>query len=302
MKATVILLLVGLLPSVIVSFVAGPVCRCRRDGYRRASSVTAAANNEKDDLWSEILQRFQGDFDNYRQVVDDRQQGLEPKAGGGHENIHCTLVPVSESARLAAFYFDGTPHAIFRFRFYQLQKVENETAVDTVLYTLHPDLERQLRQNAGSPMEWKTIFDDFQDDKKTYLLPKCDVRWSWRRDPELHAYAQEENGIHAVMVHGQAIVESQMLPGKSILIKDQLSLWPDALWIHDRGFDVDTGDFIYGNQRNIPYQLDRVASIVNGKREVTDRELQWTLGPSFRTTDEYEKMIDGMGGPSIPKR
>ena len=61
------------------------------------------------------------------------------------------------------------------------------------------------------------------------------------------------------MEHGQASVGSQMVPGQTILIKDQLSLWPDQLWILDRGLDSNTGAFIYGNQRNVPYMLQLMA-------------------------------------------
>ena len=79
----------------------------------------------------------------------------------------------------------------------------------------------------------------------------CDVRWTWSRDPVLHSYAagkQQDGDMHAVMVHGEALVDSQMVPGQTILIRDQLSLWNDRLWIHDRGFHPHTGAFIYGNQ------------------------------------------------------
>ena len=71
-------------------------------------------------LMTPLLDWFQGDFDNYRQVVEDRRQNRLPREGGGHEHIHCTLVPVTRDSRLAAFYFDGAPTAIFRFRYYRL--------------------------------------------------------------------------------------------------------------------------------------------------------------------------------------
>jgi len=69
-------------------------------------------------IWGRLLEWFQGDFDNYAQVFEDRKNGLLPRDGGGHEHFHCTLVPVTESSRLAAFFFDGNPNRIFRFRYY----------------------------------------------------------------------------------------------------------------------------------------------------------------------------------------
>ena len=132
----------------------------------------------------------------------------------------------------------------------------------------------------------------------------------------LHAYAAEAShetpaGLHAVMVHGEAVVESQMVPGQTIRIKDQLSLWPDQLWIHDRGFDPVTGAFIYGNQREVPYVLERVADIQDGvnddnnhklARVVTDPALAWTMGSEYRTTQEYEANMAVIGGPSRPSK
>jgi hypothetical protein len=318
---------------------------------------------EDSSLWDALLDRFQGDFDNYAQVVDDRAQGLLPREGGGHEHIHCVLVPVNADSRLAAFYFDGVPGAIFRFRYYHL--VPTDTAdsggydpassssssslplVDTVLYTLHPDLEKQLRQ-CPDPLEWPKLFHNFSPppsstsdstdiaDPKITLLEACDVRWSWKRDPIQHAYAaavehdnensnddgtnaNSKSGIHAVMVHGSATVQSQMMPGQDILIKDQLSLWRDTFWIHDRGYDPETMAFIYGNQRGVPYRLQRVTKVndVNAdadvpeqdqqqkpknRRVVVDPSLAWTLGPNYRTEKEYEEKMAVIGGPSSRKK
>jgi hypothetical protein len=257
-------------------------------------------------LWNEVRSWFQGDFDNYNQVVEDRQQGMHPREGGGHENIHCTLVPLSDSTRLASFYFDGTPSAIFRFRYYNLvpyiSDESDQCFVDTMLYSLNPHLESQLRQKACEPLEWKSIFESFDSSDRVRLLPDCEVRWSYKRDPVLHSYAVDDGtGIHAVMVNGKAIVESQVSPGQQILILDQLSLYSSQLYIHDRGFDPVTGAFVYGNRRNVPYQLDRVADIRGNQRLVVNEGLQWTLGPSYRSMDEYRRRIDAMGGMSNPR-
>lgn len=308
-------LLVSFLSTNAFSLSRCSVSFCNRQLLRMtttSSDTTASSNQKNSDLWETLLSRFQGDFDNYHQVLQDRQEGMLPKEGGGHEHIHCTLVPVANDARLAAFYFDGIPNAIFRFRYYHLRPIYNERnelrAVDTILYTLNPQLETQLRLKSTEPLVWPEIFRDFGPDR-TILLPNCDVRWSWEMDPVQHSYAasytssQDAAGIHAIMVHGQAIVDSQMAPGTKILIKDQLSLWSDEFWIHDRGYDPDDpGKFIYGNQRGIPYRLDRVTQITaEGERTVTSEELQWTLGPSFRTDAIYKEKLDAIGGPSAKR-
>lgn len=284
--------------------------------FMRSRTILGGKNTEKADttsttnkvtdcdseLYRTLLARFQGDFDNYNQVVEDRKKGLLPRELGGHEHIHCSLVPVSETTRLAAFYFDGVPEAIFRFRFYELVPI-NENEVDTILYVLHPDLEAQLRQSSN-PMAWPAIYNSFDQEERILLLPKCDVRWSFSLDPVQHKYAvnEAENGIHAIMVQGQALVESQMMPGQKILIKDQLSLWEEALWIHDRGYNPDTMEFIYGNQKGIPYRLERVANMDENGRKVVDESLAWTMGSNFRTDEEYASKLKVVGGGSRPKR
>ena len=82
-----------------------------------------------------------------------------------------------------------------------------------------------------------------------------------------------------------AIVDSiSMIPGKRILIKDELSLWDNEFWINDRGYDPDYHNddgnnyipednsfhndnvclpFVYGNRRGVPYKLQRVTTFVN---------------------------------------
>jgi hypothetical protein len=319
----------------------------------QSNTTAATTTTTKTNLLETLLLWFQGDFDNYRQVVIDRQNGLLPREYGGHEHIHCSLIPVSYQSRLAAFYFDGIPNAIFRFRFYNLQSsfYNHQPTVDTILYTLSNDLERKLR-TCTDPMMWPEIFknhvievsgvtieqkgDDQLDivqlaiqSKCVTLLPNCDVRWSWERDAIQHSYVFEvENlqnndssdnnttkcGIHAVMVHGEALVDSQMIPGQKILIKDQLSLWEDQLWIHDRGFHPDTGAYIYGNQNEIPYRMQRVSyikqyndtssrnnNIDKSRRNeivVSDPEIAWTLGNNYRTQVEYDTNMERIGGSS----
>jgi len=291
------------------------------------------------DFFTALLERFQGDFDNYNQVLEDRKEGMLPREGGGHEQIHCLLLPVfvasslmtpspndvignRKAARLAAFYFDGIPQRIFRFRYYALS--ETKAGADMKLYCLSPTLEGQLRA-MDDPMDWIAAFENYaskhgdENEPAVTLLEKCDVRWSSELDPIQHEYALKRNreieqnekhndladlGIHAVMTYGEATVDSTMMPGQKIRIMDQLSLWEDQFWIHDRGFDPETGAFIYGNQRGIPYRLERVANILQNKsgdinstkRQVVNEPLQWTLGPTWRTEEEYEAKLDALGG------
>ena len=302
-----------------------------------ASTSSPTDDDHYDLIHKYLMEYFQGDFDNYKQVVDDRKQNLLPREGGGHEHFHCTLVPITNSSRLAAFYFDGNPQRIFRFRYYQIMTRETKTkpvgddkdghhtGIEMKLHTLHPELEELLKSQSEDPICWPNLFQQFQPkdptEDKVNLLPKCEISWSLEKDPIQHAYTKDVpeeddneellNSLHAVMVYGEAIVNSTIVPGMAIRILDQLSLYPDVFYINDRGFDPSSGAYIYGNQRGVPYCLQRVAQFlpivtssneddqsIELQRKVTNKDLQWTIGPQWRSEKEYESKIDCIGGPS----
>ena len=47
--------------------------------------------------------------------------------------------------------------------------------------------------------------------------------------------------------------------GREIVVRDDVSLWPDALWVNDRGHDKETGEYVYGNINDVPYKMQRVS-------------------------------------------
>jgi hypothetical protein len=67
------------------------------DTEQNSSNGDTLQQQLQSSIWKGLSDWFQGDFDNYAQVVEDRKQKLEPREGGGHEHFHCTLVPVTES-------------------------------------------------------------------------------------------------------------------------------------------------------------------------------------------------------------
>ena len=89
----------------------------------------------------------------------------------------------------------------------------------------------------------------------------------------------------ATMDGGGCVVESERAPGSFIRVEDDLRLDPKRLLINDRGFDVDTGAFVYGNQRGVPYDMRRVAATATDEGSLGlegegegDTDLAWTLG------------------------
>lgn len=267
-------------------------------------------------VWKVLSKWFQGDFDNYAQVVEDRKKNLLPRESGGHEHFHCTLIPVTESTRLAAFFFDGNPDRIFRFRYYEMMPPSGDNGdVEMMLNTLHPDLEKVLKADASNPLNWPSIFENFspkENEPKVTRLKNCEICWSFEIDPVQHSYLTDtpENDVedtseslHAIMVNGPTIVNSTIVPGMQIRIVDQLSLYQDVFYINDRGFDPITGSFIYGNHREVPYRLERVSTISPTpqglERAITNSDLEWTLGPEYRSPEEYERKLESIGGPSV---
>ena len=311
------------------------------------------------DYYSNLLSTFKGDFDNYDQVIQDRLHGLKPREGGGHEHIHCTLVPCPQQHNnhqgqqqqsqwvLAAFYFNGNPQKIFRFRMYQLvQPISNELPVRMKLNTLLPHVERQLRECSEKPCIWwkelwkiwfkeNSIDIQQQTDVKEWnklqvegipsmvsSLKGCDVLWEPNWEPSKHTYLYNKeydddaitdiplptggDSYHATIEAGQkgAIVDSiSLIPGKRILIKDELSLWNNEFWINDRGYDPDDDDmpFVYGNQRGVPYKLQKVSNFITShanidielelQRELVNSDLEWTLGEKYRTKELFQQKM-----------
>ena len=336
-------------------------------GNLSSSTARAAIHNNpmlhqtSSKLFRDLLENFQGDFDNFNQVVSDRSNGLTPGVGGGHEHIHCTLIPqnlfVSHNNRksetipldhhhggdwvLAAYYFDGLPERIFRFRLYELldgarvddnifSSESNEDLVIMKLYTLLPSIEGRLRSIGSDPLKWWDIIngsvggtlDVHSQSEACKLLQGCEVVWKSNPDPMRHIYlehglpnnapnntkylATSSSVAHAFMVKDSVEIDSQMAPGTKILVKDELSLWRQELLINDRGYDLD-GNYIYGNQRGVPYRMNRVACIKSGKstksedspqvnRMVVEDDLAWTLGPNWRTEDVYQSKLLMVGG------
>ena len=241
---------------------------------------------------------------------------------------------------MAAFYFDGLPDRIFRFRLYSLWSRDDDdgnsecsgsangsttqdaeeaaTATTTApcgmtLYSLSAETEGMLRGLSGRPMEWGAALERYLGSASPVEpfreLSGCDVEWTPDPDPDRHAYAygtssrlHPDDAHHAVMVNGEATIPSMMNPGSLIRVVDELSLWSDDFWINDRGFDPDTGNFIYGNQKGVPYKMRRVASLVGvgtkQERRIDNEELAWTLGDEFRSVEQYKEKMDAIGGMS----
>jgi len=193
----------------------------------------------RDDLFSTLVSRFQGDFDNYHQVVQDRKMGLAPRQGGGHEHFHVTFIPmpidlipeetflmekhddISATAIVASYYFDGMPDRIFRLRMYIIYCDDDEEhrqqTVQMRLYNFCPTLEKSLRQNSDNALEnWIKIISDHVNENGSDSfkeLNRCDIEWTKNPDEIRHAYLNKfssmlsNKGKESVPIHAKMIYD-----------------------------------------------------------------------------------------------
>jgi len=207
-----------------------------------------------------VLQYFQGHFDNYAQVAANEAAGLEPRHGGGHEHIHCTLRPVPMDGAeaggthvLASYYFNGQPAAVFRERLYAFDALDADeqfgACVRMSIYKLREPIVAQLRA-AGGVAGYSAddvAFGAACDLSDELRVRDADVFWRWC-DGRFEGHMRTE-----------AITITSERTGKPIVVRDDVALWPDALWVNDRGHDAETGEYVYGNIRGVPFKLERVA-------------------------------------------
>lgn len=200
----------------------------------------------------EFLSRFQGHFDNHAQVTTNEAAGRAPRHGGGHEHIHCLLrsVPVlgadaGDTHVLASYYFNGQPGAIFRERLYAFEAVADDEqfgkCVRMAIYKLRDPVTAQLRAAGADDVAFSASCDLAEE----LHVPDADVYW--RRCAESYEGSMRTESITIISERS----------GDEIVVRDDVSLWSDALWVNDRGTTPD-GEYVYGNVHEVPYKMDRV--------------------------------------------
>lgn len=223
------------------------------------ATAATAVPTQSARLLDSFLEHFQGHFDNHEQVKVNEAAGREPRLGGGHEHIHCVLrqVPVAEDGPagahvLASYYFNGQPAAVFRERLYAFDVLPRDeqfgTCVRMRIYKLRDPVTEQLRAAGGvggySADDVALGDADLADE---LLVEGADVFWRWCGE----------------RYEGQMRTESLTLvserSGTEIVVRDDVALWADALWVNDRGHDAVTGEYVYGNIHEIPYKMTRVS-------------------------------------------
>eukprot|EP00871_Galdieria_phlegrea_P001340 jgi/Galph1/2206/GphlegSOOS_G889.1 len=223
----------------------------------------------KDTKFGYWLECFQGDFDNFHQVVEERVNNVFPREGGGHEHIHCNISPLfckpnGHVLLFAKYYFNGNPNVVFRFRVYEVfpsvsPDNPNEQVLEMKILRFYETASSLLRERQYDIFSIPLTEDNYE------YLNGCEVYWRY----EHVAHEQVKQAPHFIgwMKGGGCSVYSPET--KAIIhVKDDLILTKDNLWVNDRGFD-DCQNYIYGNQRGIHYKMKRV---------LPGGDLEWTLG------------------------
>jgi len=197
----------------------------QQNALRFPALVATESTSTLPSLASRVVERLQGDWDNFGQ----------PNV----EHIHATVRKVSDKGVLAAYYFDGNPEWLFRLRYYELIEHEDKTLM--YLYTVSPTLQEEI--TGVSPDAWS-----FRNE--TTLLPRCEIQWQDQVDNDC---------MLATLVHTNVTIRSQVPPHRTIRIQEELQLYADALILGDVGTDVATNRVVYGHVDD-PFLLQRVPS------------------------------------------
>ncbi|CAM9110668.1 unnamed protein product [Phaeothamnion confervicola] len=272
------LLAVDSLPLVVCFSTANPFgaavgrheTRFERSSPLASSRQTAAplfssVKNGENDYVSELLRLFDGDFDNYDQVLQDRALGMTAGEGGGHEHIHCRLrdvttlapkqimrpagtsAPYGDSANpkatvSATYYFNGDPNVVFRFRLYTFENALPEAprgaAVVMRLWRLLPAVEARLRANGYrlEKVDWDALDPDGTVAEE---MRGCEIYWRPTVRPAFSgASASAASAAAAVQESGAATAAATRAgPGTGAVtaIADGPPLWEGLMGENDDG-------------------------------------------------------------------
>ncbi len=205
---------------------------CLGNLYAQQSKVTV-----KDKL-GEIVQLFEGEFDNFQQYYMEKEE----KTPNPHEHIHSIFKKVvlpsfGDHVLYMLQYMDGDSTKIYRQRIYAFTENKKEQAVQLDIYSFATDS--------------LYYYAHVQPQKLNGLTPAqmtrtdgCEVFW-------------KKSGDHFIgYMKERACNFVSKRTGKRIFITDSLLLSKDELWIRDEAVDED-GKYVFGNKANIPHKLKR---------------------------------------------
>lgn len=185
----------------------------------------------------QLLELFEGEFDNYAQVWEEKEQ----KTPYPHEHIHSIFrrVPLPALGPHIFYvkqYLDGDPQKVYRQRLYSFVPNSQENALELRIYTF-PD-EQAVMDAHLNPAKLAGLTLD-----KLRATPGCEVYW------------RGQGAEFLGTMKPTCRVNSQR-SGKTIVITDNLKLNQEAIWINDQATDT-AGNYVFGNRSGQPHKLKR---------------------------------------------
>jgi len=192
-----------------------------------------------------------GTFTNKIQAEKDALAGAPTAREGGHEHVMLNIARVAEDLLRASYYFGEDSTRVFRFRYYQLAYDEVLHAPRMRIYRPRPETEAKLKQASYDVSLMKEPL-ELSDEQFEYLQG-CDLIWTKRR--EFPCFWR--SCFQGVLAEGTCYICSQSDPTVQLLVKDNLRLSKDSIWINDRVY-TSSGVQIIGNSKGIPYKMVKI--------------------------------------------
>ena len=244
------------------------------------SAVHIFAQNLKADT-TLLMQWFEGRFDNYAQIIEEK----EAKAEFPHEWIHSIFARVNlpqfgENVFYVQQYMDGNEAKIYRQRLYVFTPNKREKTIELKIYTF-PDEKAVLNAHLD-----QTKLAGLTSDKLD--APKgCEVYWRLNKTGDKFEGSMKPDACKVVSKRS----------GKTLIITDDLFLTKDEIWINDQAKD-DQGNYVFGNKSGIHHKLKRVrmfdgwtAVLKDGSTEMTGQD-----APADAWDGQRNLMIHDQGG------
>lgn len=202
-----------------------------------------AQNSDLETDLKEMMQWFEGEFDNFQQVWKEGEDKVDEALR--HERIHSIFKKIKAPKLGNNVFFvkqfqNGDTTNIYRMRLYNFSINTTENAIQLDIYSfLNPEEEKKYAMANHNPSILENI--DFDNLRGT---SGCEVYWK-KNDDHFVGYMKDK-----------ACHFTSRRSGKEIYITDTLKLTEDEIWIQDEAEDAD-GNYVFGNKAGIPHKLKK---------------------------------------------
>lgn len=223
-------------------------------------STISAQNLDKD--LRLMMSWFEGRFDNFGQVTEEKDQ----KAEFPHEHIHSIFARVNlpqfgENVFYVKQYMDGDPAKIYRQRLYVFTPNRKEKAVELQIYTF--DDEKKYLDAHLEPAKLNGL-----TQANLKATPGCEVYWRLEKSGDKFDGTMKPNACSFV----------SQKSGKKIFISDDLFLTKDEIWINDQAKD-EQENYVFGNKTGVHHKLKKArvfegwtAILKSGEPQTADKD------------------------------